>query len=74
MFDKLSKRSVICLGVSLSIMGAFFVIQTMIVFGFLKSGYEYDLFGILLTNSFSIIGTIMGVKYATDDKSSKKDE
>jgi predicted RNase H-like nuclease (RuvC/YqgF family) len=33
-----------------------------------------NLFGILLTNSFSIIGTIMGVKYATDDKSSKKDE
>lgn len=25
-----------------------------------------NLFGILLTNSFSIIGTIMGVKYATD--------
>ena len=24
-----------------------------------------NLFGILLTNSFSIIGTIMGVKYAT---------
>jgi len=45
MFDKLSNRSIICLGVSLSIMGAFFVIQTMIVFGLLKSGYEYDLFG-----------------------------
>jgi len=27
-----------------------------------------NLFGILLTNSFSIIGTIMGVKYATDSK------
>jgi len=25
-----------------------------------------NLFGILLTNSFSIVGTIMGVKYATD--------
>ena len=25
-----------------------------------------NMFGILLTNSFSIIGTIMGVKYATD--------
>jgi len=32
-----------------------------------------NLFGILLTNSFSIIGTIMGVKYATDE-SSKKSE
>lgn len=27
-----------------------------------------NLFGILLTNSFSIIGTIMGVKYATETK------
>ena len=27
-----------------------------------------NLFGILLTNSFSIIGTIMGVKYATESK------
>ena len=27
-----------------------------------------NLFGILLTNSFSIIGTIMGIKYATDKK------
>ena len=27
-----------------------------------------NMFGILLTNSFSIIGTIMGVKYATDNK------
>jgi hypothetical protein len=30
-----------------------------------------NMFGILLTNSFSIIGTIMGVKYAS---SSKKEE
>ena len=27
-----------------------------------------NLFGILLTNSFSIVGTIMGVKYATGNK------
>lgn len=27
-----------------------------------------NMFGILLTNSFSIIGTIMGVKYATDSR------
>jgi hypothetical protein len=27
-----------------------------------------NLFGILLTNSFSIIGTIMGVKYASDNQ------
>ena len=29
-----------------------------------------NLFGILLTNSFSIVGTIIGVKYATGDKES----
>jgi hypothetical protein len=27
-----------------------------------------NLLGILLTNSFSIIGTIMGIKYANDNK------
>jgi len=31
-----------------------------------------NLFGILLTNSFSIIGTIMGVKYASDNRSESK--
>ena len=31
-----------------------------------------NLFGILLTNSFSIIGTIMGVKYANGNKSEKE--
>jgi len=30
-----------------------------------------NLFGILLTNSFSIIGTIMGVKYASESKDSQ---
>ena len=30
-----------------------------------------NMFGILLTNSFSIIGTIMGVKYASENKGSK---
>ena len=30
-----------------------------------------NLFGILLTNSFSIIGTIMGVKYAQNDEKKK---
>jgi hypothetical protein len=27
-----------------------------------------NMFGILLTNAFSIVGTIMGVKYATENK------
>jgi len=31
-----------------------------------------NMFGILLTNSFSIIGTIMGVKYATNDNGHKE--
>ena len=30
-----------------------------------------NMFGILLTNAFSIIGTIMGVKYASKEKESK---
>ena len=33
-----------------------------------------NLFGILLTNSFSIIGTIMGVKYAQTDNNNQKKE
>lgn len=33
-----------------------------------------NLFGILLTNSFSIIGTIMGVKYASENSSSTKED
>jgi len=32
-----------------------------------------NLFGILLTNSFSIIGTIMGVKYASEGNSKKSE-
>lgn len=50
---------------------------TTVLFGYtLMTGQENpilestwsNLFGILLTNSFSIIGTIMGVKYATEGK------
>jgi hypothetical protein len=29
------------------------------------------MFGILLTNAFSIVGTIMGVKYATEKEDKK---
>lgn len=32
-----------------------------------------NLFGILLTNSFSIIGTIMGVKYSNENKKDKSE-
>jgi hypothetical protein len=30
-----------------------------------------NMFGILLTNAFSIVGTIMGVKYATEKSEDK---
>lgn len=52
------------------------IITSMLYVFVLLMGYDAkiiestwsNLFGILLTNSFSIIGTIMGVKYATDQK------
>jgi len=31
-----------------------------------------NMFGILLTNAFSIVGTIMGVKYANDSVKDKE--
>ena len=57
------------------IMGVGFVTTALYVFVLLL-GHDSkiiestwsNLFGILLTNSFSIIGTIMGVKHATKDK------
>jgi hypothetical protein len=30
------------------------------------------MFSVLLTNAFSIVGTIMGIKYATQDGSKKQ--
>ena len=33
-----------------------------------------NMFSVLLTNAFSIVGTIMGIKYATQEKDKKKDE
>jgi methyl-accepting chemotaxis protein len=33
-----------------------------------------NMFSVLLTNAFSIVGTIMGIKYATQDNSSNKDK
>lgn len=50
---------------------------TLLYFSVLMSGKENkilestwsNLFGILLTNSFSIIGTIMGIKYGNNTKS-----
>jgi hypothetical protein len=31
-----------------------------------------NMFSVLLTNAFSIVGTIMGIKYATQDNKEKK--
>lgn len=43
--DKISKQSKICLSVALTIMTAFFVVQSFIVFGICKPSYEISLFG-----------------------------
>lgn len=59
------------------IVGCGIVTTGMYVFAMVKGGEDTitligntwsNLFGILLTNSFSIIGTIMGVKYASGKK------
>lgn len=58
------------------IVGVGIVVTGMYVFAMYSQSEETtligstwsNLFGILLTNSFSIIGTIMGVKYASDNQ------
>ena len=65
--------------VSLAIILGVGVITTLLYMVSLFTGKQTELigtawssmFGILLTNSFSIIGTIMGVKYATENKNEK---
>lgn len=64
--------------VSLAIILGVGIITTILYMIALFTGKQTELigtawssmFGILLTNSFSIIGTIMGVKYATENKNS----
>ena len=42
-------------------------IFTTLMYGLaIITGQDTQMFGILLTNAFSIVGTIMGVKYATE--------
>ena len=61
------------------IVGVGIVVTAMYVFAMSTTSPETtligntwsNLFGILLTNSFSIIGTIMGVKYAQETKENK---
>jgi nitrate reductase NapE component len=57
------------------IMGVGFVTTGVYVFTLLMgkdtqviSATWSNIFGILLTNAFSIVGTIMGIKYATEKK------
>lgn len=62
------------------IMGVGFIVTGMYIIAIFHQSNETtligntwsNLFGILLTNSFSIIGTIMGVKYASDKSSKEK--
>lgn len=62
--------------VALGIIGTVALLTSVLYFYVISKGLDAkiiestwsNLFGILLTNSFSIIGTIMGVKYATGEK------
>ena len=62
--------------VALSVIGAVCILTTILYFYVISKGLNAtiiestwsNLFGIILTNSFSIIGTIMGVKHMQDKK------
>lgn len=62
--------------VALSVIGAVCILTTILYFYVISKGLDStiiestwsNLFGIILTNSFSIIGTIMGVKHMADKK------
>ena len=62
--------------VALGIIGTVAFLTSILYFYVISKGLDAkiiestwsNLFGILLTNSFSIIGTIMGVKYASGEK------
>jgi len=57
-FNRISRSSLICLSVSLTIMAAFFIVQSCIVFGWCKPSYNLALFGyacvILFTPPFFV--------------------
>ena len=63
----------IIMGVGITTTGLFVVSMYTGVDTTLIGNTWSNLFGILLTNSFSIIGTIMGVKYSSDNSSKSKD-
>jgi uncharacterized membrane protein len=62
--------------VALSVIGAVCILTTILYLYVISKGLNStiiettwsNLFGIILTNSFSIIGTIMGVKHMADKK------
>lgn len=58
----------IILGVGIVTTGLYVFAMTMGFDTTLLSSAWSNMFGILLTNSFSIVGTIMGVKYASEKK------
>lgn len=59
----------IILGVGIITTGLYVFAMTMGFDTTILSSAWSNMFGILLTNSFSIVGTIMGVKYASEKKS-----
>lgn len=73
----MTKRSKICLAISLTIMISFFIVQTMVVFGFMFPSYDAALFGyvciVLFTPPFICFAldffyTIKSKKQIYDDK------
>lgn len=58
----------VIIGVGLITSGLYLTVLIMGIDSKIIESTWSNLFGILLTNSFSIIGTIMGVKYVTDNK------
>ena len=66
--------------VALGAVGAVCIFTTVLYLYVLSKGLDSkiiestwsNMFGIILTNCFSIIGTIMGVKHITDSKDSRK--
>ena len=52
--DKITLRSKICLSIALTIMGAFFLVQSLLVFKVFKPSYNFALFGYACVMAFSL--------------------
>ena len=70
-FELITNIVKVALGIIMAVLVTTTILYMIVLFNDLDSTIIEttwsNLFGILLTNSFSIIGTIMGVKYATRD-------